>query len=603
MRKFRLLAPALLASGMLAMLLIMGCGGSDDDSTTTSTSTTTESSSAASTAASSSSTSAAETKEEAKAEATTATTTETTSAAAPSSAASSAKPQEGGVYKFQTTSPRIGQDPINTTGTGYFYNWGQGLSTLLRYKIGQEYAVEAYEVQADLVNKWEQPASNEYIMHIDPAAKWHNVAPTNGRAFTADDAVYSIKRLASQDSRHSGYWMDLKSVEKIDDSSFKVTLTAPAADFLALTAFGFNKMMAPDAVEAGGGNLQNGPQVGTGEWLVDCEVDVQCIYKKNPTAHLKNEHGQTIPYLDEMRNVIIPDVQARFAAFRSQLIDQHTLTPEQKMVIDAKYPQVDILKAKSYSGRMIHFRTDEPPFDDKRVRRAVSKAIDRQEVIDVLNDGKGFFSYSMVQPNENAYLSQERFAKEYVQDIAECKSLLAEAGYPDGLSTTIWIANYSENYVATVELVQQQLLECGIEVELYIHDRATYLASVFTRHGTFEGMAYGPQGTFTADAWLNAYYHSAGGRNSGHVNDPELDKMIVAQHQELDVDVRTKMMLDIQEYLLDQNYQLVIMGSKYDYAYWPWIQGQAFSAGSDYPGGRIYQYFWVDADKEAEFRK
>ena len=203
MRKFRLLAPALLASGMLAMLLIMGCGGSDDDSTTTSTSTTTESSSAASTAASSSSTSAAETKEEAKAEATTATTTETTSAAAPSSAASAAKPQEGGVYKFQTTSPRIGQDPINTTGTGYFYNWGQGLSTLLRYKIGQEYAVEAYEVQADLVNKWEQPASNEYIMHIDPAAKWHNVAPTNGRAFTADDAVYSIKRLASQDSRHS----------------------------------------------------------------------------------------------------------------------------------------------------------------------------------------------------------------------------------------------------------------------------------------------------------------------------------------------------------------------------------------------------------------
>ena len=303
MRKFRLLAPALLASGMLAMLLIMGCGGSDDDSTTTST--TTESSSAASTAASSSSTSAAETKEEAKAEATTATTTETTSAAAPAATSGDvAQPQYGGEWTFQSTSPRIGQDPINTTGTGYFYNWGQGLSTLLRYKIGQEYAVEAYEVQPDLVNKWEQPASNEYIMHIDPAAKWHNVAPTNGRSFTADDAVFSIKRLASQDSRHSGYWMDLKSVEKIDDSSFKVTLTAPAADFLALTAFGFNKMMAPDAVEAGGGNLQNGPQVGTGEWLVDCEVDVQCIYKKNPTAHLKNEHGQTIPYLDEMRNVL-----------------------------------------------------------------------------------------------------------------------------------------------------------------------------------------------------------------------------------------------------------------------------------------------------------
>ena len=594
MKPYKLL---MAASVLLISMLVVACGGSDDDSASSTAST------SSSTSAAASSSSSTEAKTEAKAEATTATTTDTSAAAPSAAAASEGKVKEGGTYRFQTTSPRIGQDPINTTGTGYFYNWGQGLSTLLRYKIGQEYAVEAYEVQADLVNKWEQPADNEYIMHIDPAAKWHNVAPTNGRSFTADDAVYSIKRLASQDSRHSGYWMDLKSVEKIDDSSFKVTLTAPAADFLALTAFGFNKMMAPDAVEMGGGNLQDGPQVGTGEWLVDCEVDVQCIYKKNPTAHLKNEHGQTIPYLDEMRNVIIPDVQARFAAFRSQLIDAHTLTPEQKMVIDAKYPQVDILNAKSYSGRMIHFRNDQPPFDDKRVRRAVSKAIDRQEVIDVLNDGKGFFSYSMVQPNENAYLSQERFAEEYVQDIAECKSLLTEAGYPDGLSTMIWIANYSENYIATVELVQQQLKECGIEVELYIHDRATYLASVFTRHGTFEGMAYGPQGTFTADAWLNAYYHSDGGRNSGHVNDPKLDEMIVAQHQELDSDVRTKMMLDIQEYLLDMNYQLVIMGSKYDYAYWPWIQGQAFSAGSDYPGGRIYQYFWVDTDKEAEFRK
>jgi len=592
----------LAASILLISMLVVACGGSDDDSSSSSTAATSSTSAASS---SSSTTAETETKTEAKAEAKEAASSDTsTAAAAPSSAAaSSGKVKEGGIYRFQTTSPRIGQDPINTTGTGYFYNWGQGLSTLLRYKIGQEYAVEAYVVSPDLVNKWEQPAPNEYVMHIDPAAKWHNVAPTFGRAFTADDAVFSINRLASQDSRHSGYWMDLKSVEKITDLSFKVTLTAPAADFLALTAFGFNKMMASDAVEMGGGNLQDGPQVGTGEWLVDCEVDVQCIYKKNPTAHLKNEHGQTIPYIDEMRNVIIPDVQARFAAFRSQLIDAHTLTPEQKMVVDAKYPQVDILNAKSYSGRMIHFRTDQPPFDSVLVRRAVSKAIDRQLIIDVLNDGKGFFSYSMVQPNENAYLSQERFAKEYIRDVAQCKSLLTEAGYPDGFETKIWVANYSENYVATIELVQQQLKECGIEVELFIHDRAVYLASVFTRHGSFEGMAYGPQGTFTADAWLNAYYHSDGGRNSSHVNDPKLDAMIVEQHQELDPEARTGQMLAIQEYLLEMNYQLVIMGAITDSAYWPWIQGQAFSAGSDYPGGRLYQYFWIDTDKEAEFRR
>jgi peptide/nickel transport system substrate-binding protein len=595
MRPYKLL---LAASVLLISMLVVACGGSDEEVASSSTTTKAEVKTEVKTEAK------AEVKTEAKAEATKVASSDTSSSsAAAASLAKSDKPKVGGSYKFQTTAPRIGQDPINTTGTGYFYNWGQGLSSLLRYKLGPEFPVEAYIVTADLVKTWSQPADNEYIFNIDPAAKWHNVAPTNGRAFTAKDAVYSINRLASKSSYHRGYWADLKAVEVIDDLTFKVTLNAPAADFLALTAFGFNKMMAEDAVEAGGGNLQNGPQVGTGEWLVSCENDVQCIYKKNPTAHLKDEHGNGIPYLDELRNVIIPDVNARFAAFRSQLIDGHALTPEQKMIVDAKYPQVNIIKSKSYSGAMIHFRNDQAPFNDVNVRQAVSLAIDRQELIDTIHNGKGFFSYSMVQPSVEAYVTQEEFAELYIQDIARCKSLLAEAGYANGLSTTMWVANYSSTYVAVMELVQQQLKECGIDIELYIHDRPTYLAQVFIRDGKFDGMAFGPQGTFTADAWLLAYYHSNGSRNSGYTRDSKLDAMIDAQHIELDKDVRNKMMLEIQHYLLKQNYQLVLYGGLSDNARWPWIKGTNFSAGADYPGGRVMQYYWNDPDVRAEFGK
>ena len=50
--------------------------------------------------------------------------------------------------------------------------------------------------------------------------------------------------------------------------------------------------------------------------------------------------------------------------------------------------------------------------------------------------------------------------------------------------------------------MQQQMKDAGIRVDLFIHDRPTYLTRVFTRHGDFEDMAYGPQGTFTADACL-----------------------------------------------------------------------------------------------------
>ena len=99
-------------------------------------------------------------------------------------------------------------------------------------------------------------------------------------------------------------------------------------------------------------------------------------------------------------------------------------------------------------------------------------------------------------------------------------------------------------------------------------------------------MAYGPQGTFTADTWLNAYYHSEGGRNSSWVNDPVLDKMITDQHTELNPEKRKQILIDIQRYLLDEVYQAVIYSSLNQNGVWPWNMNRTLSAAGDYPAGR-----------------
>ncbi|MBH51718.1 MAG: hypothetical protein CL785_00985 [Chloroflexi bacterium] len=607
MRKFRLLAPALLASGMLAMLLIMGCGGSDDDSTTTST--TTESSSAASTAASSSSSTseaAAETKEEAKAEATTATTTETTSAAAPAATSGDvAQPQYGGEWTFQSTSPRIGQDPINTTGTGYFYNWGTALSSLLRYKMDPSICSGCYEIIGDLADSWTVDGL-DVTLHINPDAKWQGsgaptVAGLNGRNFTAEDAVFGVKRLAGEGSYHVGYWAAMESVSA-DGDNVKFKLKYPSATFIPNVAYGFNKMSAPEAVDAGGGNLQNGPTIGTSGFTVDCEVDVQCVYTRNPDFHLSDDNGNQLPYLSQARNIIIPDVQARFAAFRARKLDTHGITAEQRIIIDRQYPEIQNDEIKHYGSWFIHFRNDQAPWNDKRVRQAVSKSIDRQEIYDTIYGGLAHMSLAMAMPAAEAYLPQEEFKKAWKRDCTEAKSLLTAAGFPDGLDAKFWVANYSETTIAVVELMQQQLKECGIRIELFIHDRATYLARVFTRHGEFEDMAYGPQGIFTADQWLSAYYHSEGGRNSSWTDDPELDKMIDAQRQQMDPAKRNQELLDIQAYLLDQTYQAVILTGYSRTSHQPYIKNYAYSSGLDYPGRRHVEHIWVDKDEYLTYR-
>jgi ABC-type transport system substrate-binding protein len=406
--------------------------------------------------------------------------------------------------------------------------------------------------------------------------------------------VFSINRLMEEGSAQRGYWSAVESVEAQDASTLKITTKFPSATLLTNIAFGFNKMMAPEAVAAGGGNLQQGPNAGTGAWIVECEVDVQCVYHRNPDFHLKDEAGNQLPYLDALRNIIMPDVQARFAAFRAKKLDVHSVTTEQRIITEKNYPEVEIDEYKAYGSTFIHFRTDQAPWNDKRVRQAVSKAVDRQEIIDVIYDGRAHFSMAMAMPSAEAYLPDEEFVAAWTQDIPEAKRLLAEAGFPDGLDAKMWVANYSETYIALVELMQQQLKEAGIRVELFIHDRPVYLSRVFTRHGEFEDMAYGPQGTFTADSWLNAYYHSDGGRNSSWVNDPVLDAMIEEQSQELDTGKRDQQLLEIQRYLIDQTYQAVVRSGMYQSAYWPWIRNRATSAGGDYPGARLEEVRWVD---------
>ena len=168
-------------------------------------------------------------------------------------------------------------------------------------------------------------------------------------------------------------------------------------DFLNNLAFGFNVMVAKEVAEAAGETILDGPTIGTGAWLIECEADVQCIYTKNPTFHLKDESGNSLPYLDGMRNIIMPDVQARFAAFRAKKLETYGLTPEKYQIYERNYKDDWVItQTRSYSGSMIHFRTDQAPWNDKRVRTAVSKAIDRQEIIDTLFNGKAFFSYSMI---------------------------------------------------------------------------------------------------------------------------------------------------------------------------------------------------------------
>jgi peptide/nickel transport system substrate-binding protein len=201
-------------------------------------------------------------------------------------------------------------------------------------------------------------------------------------------------------------------------------------------------------------------------------------------------------------------------------------------------------------------RTNQPPFHDVRVRRAISHAIDRQGIIDAVSI-RGAPSPAIPRGLTEWSLPIDQLgagAKYYQHDPQEARRLLAEAGLPKGFKTPLrTTGGYGPGVVDAAQLIQQYLKDVGIEAELQIQEYGAYIATTFA--GKFEGMAYGPVIiAWEPDSVLYGLYAPDQPRNSGQVNDPKLTALLKEQRRTQDVEARKRLIFDIQRYLAEQQY-------------------------------------------------
>src|SRR5262249_5917231 len=174
-----------------------------------------------------------------------------------------------------------------------------------------------------------------------------------------------------------------------------------------------------------------------------------------------------------------------------------------------------------------------PPFNDVRVRRAISQAIDRQGLIEAvwmrgqpspdIAPGLAEWSLPIDQLGEGA--------KYYQYDPKEAKPLLTEDGYHQSVKTLLTTTGrYGRDLLDAAQMVQRYLKEVGIEAELKIQEYGAYQAT--TGQGKFEGMALGPYGGgWEPDSPLYGPYTPDQPRNRGHVNDAKLAAMVREQRR------------------------------------------------------------------------
>jgi len=506
------------------------------------------------------------------------------------------QPKRGGILRVR------GYDPVHfdhhqtinfKTNTTLSFAY----STLVRYKVGPDVEPGTFITEPHLAEGWEQPDDTTYIFHLRQGIKWHNKPPLNGRELVADDVKFTFDRFLREPGNADRHMLaSVDRIEVVDRYTVKFVLKEPYVWLINVLANPRSMwIIAPEVVQQFGDLKKPESVIGTGPFLLDhYEPNVKTVFKRNPDYFLKGQ-----PYIDGVEWLVLEDESTGLAMYRTGQIDAgpwHWWVVRQADLeaLQKSHPNLVYKDVVDNVTSAVYMRTDQAPFHDVRVRRAISMAIDRQGLIDAvflkgqptpaIAPGLTAWSLPIDQLGE--------VARYYQYNPKEAKRLLAEAGYAKGFKTQLnFTGGYGRDVIDAVQLLEQYLKEVGIEVELKQQEYGAYMATTFA--GKYEGIATGPISiAWEPDSVLYGMYEPGNLRNSSHVNDPKLLAMLQEQRRTKDIEARRRLIFDIQRYIAEQQYYVFTISITYTCSWQPYVKNYVPNPSFDY-GGRVAA-LWLD---------
>ncbi|KQX84512.1 ABC transporter substrate-binding protein [Variovorax sp. Root473] len=364
---------------------------------------------------------------------------------------------------------------MNTTGTSFDVTT-QVYNTIVEFERG------GTKVMPGLAEKWDISADGTvYTFHLRKGVKWHTTSksfkPT--RDFNADDFIFMLERQWKESdpffkvtSQNHSYFNDmgmpklLKSVDRIDDHTVKITLNQAEAPFLANLAMQYagiqSKEYAIAMLKAGTPEKVDQDPIGTGPfYLVQYQKDAIIRFKAFP------QYWGGKAKIDDLVFAITPDASVRWA--KLQKGECHVMPYPNPADLDAirKDPNVQVLEQPGLNVGYLSYNTTKKPFDDVRVRKAINMAINKKAIIDGVYLTTGVAAKNPIPPTLWSYNDA---VKDDPYDPEAAKKLLAQAGFPDGFSTDLWAMPvqrpYNPNAKRIAELMQADLAKINVKAEI-----------------------------------------------------------------------------------------------------------------------------------------
>ena len=316
-----------------------------------------------------------------------------------------------------------------------------------------------------LAERWYTTDSKNYTFFLKKGVRFHN-----GREMKAADVKFVFERAANPETKHpfQKRYEIIREIIVKDDYTVSIALKEINANFLLEMARQGSVIYPREAVDT----LKSAP-MGTGPFTVaDWVRGDRIVLAKNKDYHVKG-----LPHLDKVTFRFIPDPNSALAALKSGDIDVSAFGLGPENVVDLrKDPRFQVILGDTTNDVILAMNNSKKPYSDKRVRLAVTHAINKEEVLKGAMFGLGRILGSNVDPL-NPYFVDMSKAVPY--DPGKAGKLLAEAGYPNGFDAVLRVSPQYYYTVRTGEVLVSQLAKVGIKVKIEQIEWGQWLSQVW----------------------------------------------------------------------------------------------------------------------------
>ena len=446
----------------------------------------------------------------------------------------------GSIGEPSTLIPLLATDSSSGDISGLVYNG------LVRYD-------KNYQLEGDLARSWEvSPDGLTITFHLRRGVKWHD-----GHDFTSHDVLFTYQVVVDPKTptAYSEDFKQVKTAQAIDPYTFRVTYPKPFAP--ALASWGM-PMLPAHLLE--GKDITKSPlsraPVGTGPYIFKQWIPLQKLeLEANP------DYWEGKPYIGRYVYRIIPDSSTMYMELKAGGIDEMGLTPVQYQrqtntqdflarFNKYRYPA----SAYTYLG----YNQRLPLFQDRRVRQAISCAINKEEIIQGALLGMGQIAHGPYKPGAWAYKAK---VEDFGYDPARAVALLQQAGFVRGadgimakdgkpLSFTIMTNQGNDQRLKSALIIQRRLKHVGIDVKIRVMEWASFITN-FIDKGQFEAVLLG--WTTGQDPDIYDVWHSSKTApkelNFIHFKNAEVDRLLEEGRGTFDIEKRKQCYYAIQDIL------------------------------------------------------